>query len=1714
MLVVNKRYQVVKSLGRGSHASVLEVVDLDRQDSRYALKLLLNDHTTDLLQWEFSQHRLLAHRNLAGVHDLGTVTQIEGRGDVVVPESALFMTQDLVRGLPADRAAATVRHDVVELGKWVTGVAAGVCRALAYLHARRIVHRDLKPTNVIVGEEPKEARLVDLAFSTRAGKREPAAGSVGYMAPEALTGAAEPRSDLFALGATMYELLSGRLPFGEDDDIGGTVRAILAGDLVPLEQVVPGVTPALSALVTALVAPDPRSRPGSAEEVLLELGRLYGPDTIGLLDGPTGVVDSSVLDLPAPTALMNLDGPLIGREQEIDILTKHLAERLEPAQRGLSPLVALVGPAGVGKSAIAKEATQRLQLIATAAGTPAPVRLVGSIHDIAQALQNRAAQDLLGGTPRLAAWLGQARVGDEVPDSTALCEELTALAGVAAEIQPLLLHLEGELEGLTADLLLYLHRQSEVDGLTAPTGTAASLAWIVEARKEKEEETAFPSGLTTVAVSPLDNETVKAILADRFGRVLPVIFTDAACASAMGRPLLLAAFLSKALSVAPPEELDQRALAELTDLCGTAAALAAALDSMPDDLRQALVTLAIYRRHASPRELAELLGGSRDEVTALIGRLWHSGWVELDEEGRARARSADLEPYAGAQDDAWVITIHRRAVELLAKEAPEERGLRAHHAVAAGLGHEAGELSLEAGRYLLAAGDVREACRHLEAAVKHAPPRLTSQAKVLWRKALLRSGQYDEAVQMLRPLAMRGEATARVELARALRLAGDSAGARVEAERSLADPGVEKRARAILARLELDDGAARQALAATALNAPAGGSGEDSAALEEAAGLARLALGDLDLARAHFEKCLELARTVAPESKRALLARASSLLGMEAHHREDWEVAERHFRRAEELARASGHVHAGATYGVNLAIVRLERGLLGEALAPFQRAISTLAGVGRTAELAGALYNYASLLLALGDLESCERVLDRSEMAAHDAGARQVEAYCQLLRGDLLRRQGAPEKASERYQAAITEFEELENLREEALGRLLLAEVHAERGHTTPAVTQLGRVTEITNKVSSEELGIRLTLARARVALAGGLDVERPLRELHEKEEALRHQGRLELRWRAELLHARLESARGEHQSAQRILEGVGEIVRGLSANVPEAYRERWASDPDRMELRRLRTALAAMPLSSQSHDRSRVEPNADALRRLLNINKRLNSELRLGRLLDEIIDTIVELTRAERGFLLLKGRKSGVRPRSARNMDRRSLETEELRLSRSIAEQVIETGEPVLTIDAQSDSRFGTAASVHALRLRSILAVPLRVKGEVVGAVYVDDRVKPGAFGDGALELVQDVADQAAIAIENARLLSENRRRQREIESLNRQLQKEVDRQRIELEGLRRELDDQRRELATKYSYDAIVARSAAMEKVFRVLDRVIDSEVSVVIQGESGTGKELVARAIHFNGARQERPFVTENCGAIPETLLESVLFGHVKGAFTGADRSRPGLFEIASGGTLLLDEVSEMSPAMQSKLLRVLQEGEVRPVGGERLMRVDVRVIASSNRDLGELVKKGEFRQDLYYRLNVITVVLPPLRERLEDIPLLVEHFLGKHGNERVEAVDRSALRMLTAFQWPGNVRQLENEVMRAAVLADDVISEEHLSPELVDGAAAGNLPKGSDLDLRAHVERLERNLITQALDRFGGNQSRASEALGLSRYGLQKKMTRYDMRKPKR
>jgi two-component system response regulator HupR/HoxA len=336
--------------------------------------------------------------------------------------------------------------------------------------------------------------------------------------------------------------------------------------------------------------------------------------------------------------------------------------------------------------------------------------------------------------------------------------------------------------------------------------------------------------------------------------------------------------------------------------------------------------------------------------------------------------------------------------------------------------------------------------------------------------------------------------------------------------------------------------------------------------------------------------------------------------------------------------------------------------------------------------------------------------------------------------------------------------------------------------------------------------------------------------------------------------------------------------------------------------------------------------------------------------------------------------------------------------------------------------------------------------------------------------------------------------------------------------ERLRAENVSLRREVERRYSFDQIVGSSPAMNQVFELMEKVAETDATVLISGETGTGKDLVARAIHYAGPRKAQRFVAQNCAALPDTLLESELFGHRRGAFTGAHADKKGLFEVAHRGTIFLDEVGETHPGMQVRLLRVLQDGEIRPLGSSETRRVDVRIIAATNRDLRRDVETGRFREDLYYRLRVVEVRLPPLRERRSDIPLLAHHFLdvaNRKMGRRIQGFTNAAMDRLAGYAWSGNVRELENEIERTVALAGDAptIGEEMLSEHIRGAPVAAPIELATDppgeVDLNRAVDALKQRMITQAL-RETGSKTRAAERLGIPRQSLQKMMKRLGLK----
>ena len=497
-----------------------------------------------------------------------------------------------------------------------------------------------------------------------------------------------------------------------------------------------------------------------------------------------------------------------------------------------------------------------------------------------------------------------------------------------------------------------------------------------------------------------------------------------------------------------------------------------------------------------------------------------------------------------------------------------------------------------------------------------------------------------------------------------------------------------------------------------------------------------------------------------------------------------------------------------------------------------------------------------------------------------------------------------------------------------------------------------------------------------------------------------------------------------------------------------------------------------------------------DDLALLYEISQVLNQSPDLKQSLYDVLELLSRRLNMVRGTITIVNPLSDeIGIEVAHGIPKSALSKGKYKLGEGITGQVIQSGQAVAVPKISEDSRFLNRTATRKKekdRDLSFICVPIKRETQVIGALSVDRPYEPAYPLEEGEKLLSVIAAMIATQVIH------------------------LERIRMEKEQLKAENERLQSELQKKYRIKNIVGNSNKMREVFQMISQVAESNATVLIRGESGTGKELVANAIHYNSRRSKHPFIKLNCAAIPANLIESELFGHEKGAFTGALQQKNGKFELADKGTLFLDEIGSIEPDLQVKLLRVLQEREIERVGGNTSIQVDVRIIAATNRNLEQAVSEEKFRSDLYYRINVFPIYLPPLRERKTDILVLAEHFLEKYARENNKAIVRfstPAIDMLMGYHWPGNVRELENCIERAVLLCEDqVIHSFHLPPTLQTAQASETLP---NISLESAVERLEKEMIIDALKHTRGNISQAAKALYTTVRKLSYKAGKYDI-----
>jgi serine/threonine-protein kinase PknK len=1029
--------------------------------------------------------------------------------------------------------------------------------------------------------------------------------------------------------------------------------------------------------------------------------------------------------------------------------------------------------------------------------------------------------------------------------------------------------------------------------------------------------------------------------------------------------------------------------------------------------------------------------------------------------------------------------------------------------------------------------------------VPSTPPSQAGQAQALEEvERTLDLGRFDDAARGLAGVGVPRGSAEQVRLAMAkARIAigrGDAAAALSElggVERPALE-GPHRRAwQALRARASLRTGA--YADASTLAKAVVLAQRDDVLAAEALSvqGVALAYTGDDAGAREALDEAIRVARALQDPRVEAVALGSSAIAHQRAGRNENARAAYEAALAAAEQARDAGTV---ATMRLNLAALAKGEGDLAQALGHLEAAVDMGQRAGSGAAVTQALLNLANLDLYLGRWARAHGSMD---LLAERRDQLSPAARAQLLglEAEHAARTAGPqggESAARAYEEAARAWEAQGRPHDAAESRLegLLVRARGAPGDGgDPRALEIELAQIRTGAAGLGEHAALAELVRGAIAQAAG-DEEVARSALDAAIGLARDGARREWAWQALDARARLASTQGGLATARRDTESALAMLEETAAKLPRDLREVFWDDPRRRALRQAHAATIAVPalpagpalVRDGSRSTSLRGATEDRLARILEITRELANEHDVPRLLQRVTDHAVALLGAERGFVLLVGQQGELEAQTARTGA--GGDDPHARFSRSVAERVVEGGEPVVTISARDDERLAQAVSVHQLMIQSIACVPIRGAppvGRTIGALYVETRLRPGVRFTDELPTLRAFADQAAIAIENARLLAENFARTDDLARANvalagarDELARMLGKRTEQLAEARRDLRQVRAEIRGHFGYAGLVGTSASMRRLYALMDRVKDTDIALLVTGESGTGKEMVARAIHQAGPRAKKPFLGVNCGAIPANLLESELFGAVRGAFTGAERDRRGVFQEVDGGTLLLDEIGEMPQKMQVGLLRVLQERRVRPVGGTVEQPVDVRVIAATHCDLERMVAEGTFRQDLYYRLNVVQLRVPPLRERFEDVPPLVDHFLSllaaRYRRDR-KTVSRDALRKLCAQPWPGNVRQLEHVLLNAWLMSEGGevgVDDLELPSPVARGAERERGRRGATsspprAESRAEYKEVERQRILSALTACNWNRVKAAEMVGVPRRTFYRRLKEFGL-----
>jgi Nif-specific regulatory protein len=1680
---------------------------------RPAVALLPGEQAAAAFKAEFEAMTRLHHPNVVEVYDFGTDQEV---GDH-------FITLEFVEGTDIQEAASRLSVDAT------VGLFVQICRGLEYIHSRGLLHNDLKPHNIMVTfATPHSCKLMDFGLaaphSARRDGDEAARrlwGTLHYLAPEVLSGAPpDRRSDLYSLGVLFYRALSDALPFeGEPDEY---LRRASTEAPIPLTHRRPDVGPGLESVILRLMARDPAGRPGSAAGVIDELSAATGAHF--------------EVETDATRISYTRSGALVGRDKEIARLVGSLDRATGPLTGSpAGRLVLLSGESGIGKSRLVRQLRYEAELRgASFVSGQCYEGSASAFHPFEQVLRQILHAGQVDETlaPLLAS---PAQAGDAPPESAKaepekeqrrLIESAVESIVSAASVRPLVVCLEDIQWADTASLNLLEHLARNA-GTAGAESAAGGLLIVATHRSEDVESPPLAAALARLAragfwekieLSRLGEEEVGSMLQGIFGLdSAPPALVSLIVRETEGNPFFV--------RVAVESLLEERRLArpgigwlpdaEDPDHIPFPPSVGEAIKRRVSQISplecQVLEALAVGERPVDKELLSTVAGSGVDapSVAGAVDGLLRRRLIarEMDASGAIRIRTDHVrirDHVYESMDWGRRRELHGRFGEAL--ESAGSAGIEelAHHFVNSPDATRALDYARRAGRHAMSLCAAERAVNFFERALELVPPadaglrlglqldladahrqgrdnsraidgyeriikgaRSAGLKRIAWRATdslvdvLWRSGQQEEAQRA----AERIIPTLRAEGEKKTLAGCLSSLANIAASRGAFDDARRLQEETLALRREIGDrhgtASCLNNLAVMEMLQTPTDRGllmlEESLAIRREAGdhqraaetlgnigLMHRRLGDLAAAAACCEEAAGSARKL---KDRWLLGMNQANLAAIYHAQGRMDRALAAAKDAAGVARSIGDEALECEALDYLGMVERDLGSTAESAAAHEKAAATARQAGLTGQEAYALI---SLILDRLDQEpkALNEMVRRATKVASGMRSQKLLARLHEASARACLASGDADQALAQARSSVQAARAGGHADSEAVAEILVAESLLAQAESGPDAKGSGMV---------DEAG-RTARGACDRAAKGGLA------------EAL---------WRAWGALASVERQAGRRSAEREALTRAAEAIRRTAESIEdESIRLAYLAEPRRAEL--MRRASAAAPLRAASRGAAGAAASSEeALSAMYEITSIISSIPDLDTLLQRVLDVGLSIVGGERGLIILIDEASGDQQvRAARELEDETVR-DALAYSHSVVKEAA-AGRIMVALDASHDDRLRHFKSVSLYSIKSLMCVPMRMRDRIIGTVYVDSRRQGIPFDERDLRFLEAFANLAASAVEQSRL-------QERLASENVYL---------------------RREAGERNRYHNLIGKNVKMQGVYDLMEKVASSTLPVLIQGESGTGKELVARALHYSGPRRNRKFLSENVAAIPDTLLESEMFGHMRGAFTGADRDRKGLFELADGGTLFLDEIGDMSLPMQSKLLRALQDGEIRPVGGKESRKVDVRVISASNKDLDRMMKEGRFREDLYYRLNVVKVSLPPLRERKEDIPLLVDHFLQKAAREPgvpPKRVEVGALQLLLRYGWPGNVRELENEVLRLAVLCPgEVITQRDImeSGELFD-----KITSLDDKDAFTPLEEVERRQIEKALIESAGNRGRAAELLGISRATIFRKLRKF-------